>query len=784
MSQFLQAVNYEAHRRDEVPTKHVILTTRDFLEELNFVVPKASYTLQEATEHLLQFSALLRMRIVDTFGNLLYVHYDYFSVTEVEALREVHREMLEQRYDLFDIIPNVLKSQDTRPSRICAEIYDHATESCLRSSVSMCRGIRKQYDLPDHRDLPALNVTYQIYRKSKIPQRYPKGFSLATVLKYLQQEALTITPDLLSGLLYNARYDKYDDDVRLAKEELIRHFRGIAGISEIPTATAKELRKFHDINAFLKHYLNVYAKKFLKHDLRKHAILIAKRISDDIGTIDENIHLLGNVYENKKIQFGYLFDLVLPDDLIENDVIEAKKYLVEKLNKFNVVEKYLKIEKYQQVTPAQLVMEITGQLRDINFAKHIATSLRMHAKFWRSSHMIENLNELLELFDTYENLRQVPHYLRMMRKIDTIKEGLRNMKDISVEILCNAPRACMRMGLRLILQCKFLSSAIKNAIKDFLMLSDVCVDPVYMIQESRRSVEIPLMIEKIRYNKLYRSSTNIGEITTPRGPKERKKTTENFEPTEFIETTESTETASIKTTEIPEIPVTDSVEIIKSTTDFTYEITPEPKKPFHRQKTTAPTSDTTATTSATYTPSDTTITALPTKTTKLPTTIFTTPTSPTTATTELPTTTTTELSTTTVTTSPTTTDATSTITTDIPIQNTVNVRIPLRSSTFGKMMYHVPPAEWYTEFSTSPTTPCDSTECNTEKQITQTTNLFSTMPTITTTHIIIQTTPRPTTDSDVDRFIISSTTELNKPPITSKITLYYILHFSFFYNIK
>ncbi|TGZ50778.1 Zonadhesin [Temnothorax longispinosus] len=493
-----QAVNYEAHRHDVIVANeddNIILTTRDFLEQLNFVAPKESYTLQEATEHLLQFGALLRARILDTFGSLLYVYYDDFSIAEVEALRKVYREILERRYDVFDLVPNVLKNQDTRPSRICAEIYDRATDTCLRSSASMCRRIRKQHDIshPDDRDTPALNVTYRMYRSSKISKQYPGGFSLATTLRFLQREALTITPNLLSGLLCNVRYENYDDDVRLAEKELVRHFHETTETEiSIPT---KELRKFHTVNSFLKHYIDTYAEKSLDNDLKKHAFLIARRITDDVGTIDENIHLLGNAYENGTIHIGYLFDLVLPDDLLENDVIEAKKYLVTKLNEFNVVEKYLRVQKYQQITPAQLTMEITGQLRDIDFAKSIATSLRMHARFWRGSRMIESLDDLLELFDSYENLRQVPRYARMMRKIDGIIESLRDMKDVPVEILCNAPRACLRIGLQLVLRCRFISSEIKEYIKGFLELSNVCIYPV-IPPESRRSVEIPFRISK------------------------------------------------------------------------------------------------------------------------------------------------------------------------------------------------------------------------------------------------------------------------------------------------
>lgn len=209
---------------------------------------------------------------------------------------------------------------------------------------------------------------------------------------------LVITSDLLSGLLHNVRYNNFDDDVRLAKRELVQFFHKIAQTKIlIPTI---ELKNFRTVHSFLKYYVSIYVERSLDEDLKRHAFLIKKRIIDGVGMINENIYLLGNVYENRTIHIKYLFDLVLPDDLLDNDVIEAKKYLRQKLN---IVEKYLKVQEYRQATPAQLTMEITGQLKDIDFVKNIAVSLRIHARFWR---IIESRVELLELFDVYENLRR------------------------------------------------------------------------------------------------------------------------------------------------------------------------------------------------------------------------------------------------------------------------------------------------------------------------------------------------------------------------------------------
>lgn len=688
-------------------------------------------------------------------------------------MHKVHQEILERRYDVFSIIPRILRHQDTRPSRICVEIYDHATESCLRNSVSTCRRIKKQHDHshPKHRDTTALNVTYHVFHSAKISKQYPKGFSSATILSHLQQERLTITPNLISGLLYRASYENYNDDIRLAERELILHFHKITG-SKIPTAK-KVLRQFHTVNSFLKYYIDMYGKKFLHHELKKYAILIAKRIKVDIGTIDENIHLLGNVYENKKIHVGYLFDLVLPNDLIEVDIIEAKKYLVKKLNKFNVVEKYLRVERYQQATPAQLMMEITGQLRDIDFAKNIATSLRMHAKFWRTSHMIESLDELLELFDTYENLRHLPRYVRMIQKIEVIRTNLQHMKDISVEILCSTPRACLRLGLQMILECKLLSSEIKEEIKEFLELSDICVDAVYMLQESRRSVELPFTIEKIHYST---ALSTIGEATTqPSIKNESSKSTEE----EFKEID-----ISYQSKESREISL-DSTESAERSSEYTSSMTSTSRttRP-HRSKlsSTTPERTTAGTTSSIAATTDTTlsVTTAPdttvTRTTTLPTTTLSTTTLPTTITTlpttTLPTTISTMLPTMT-TTFPTTitlsTGETSSMT-KIPSED---VTIEIEHSTIKAVHVSLNGHKNRTIIVTPDSeSPCETSECSTEElssESKETTSLLA------TSYEISQETSFESTPGLVTESIVSSTTEKTK----GKIALCYILH-SFF----
>ncbi|XP_032671892.1 uncharacterized protein LOC116844469 [Odontomachus brunneus] len=549
-----QAIDYEIYKRDDKiktqPKNDTVLSSRDLLERLNHVEPKPNYSLQEATEQLLHYGALLRTRILDTFGNLLYIHYDDFSVVEVEALRNVYRQTLERRYNIFHLVANVLRNPDMRPSKICADIYALA-EPCLRSSANVCRGIRKRHDLPYPDDLImyASNITYLAYRSSKISRWYPEGFSLPALLKFLHEGVLSITPSLLSGLLYHVRYDDFDSDILLAEREFIRYFEEIARTTRrsfqgiLEPMSPKELRKHHSVASFLRYYIGIHVERFASDKLRRHALLIVKHFVDDVGTIDENIHLLGNVYENGTIHVGYLFDLVLPNDVLHNDVVGAKRYLVDKLNELDVLERYLRVPKYQQATPAHLVMEITGQLQEIGFLKDIATALQIHARFWHRSYMVESLYELLRLFDAYENLRQVARYQNVMKNLDKIRWSLSGMQDVPIEILCNAPRACLLNGLRMLLDCKLVSPEIKQLIKDFLKqlspkgapLDDECQIPMNMIKKFRRTSDIQdFDVSKI--------SLSVETVESPEAQTEM-----DVDDISELETTE-VETAEIRTT--------------------------------------------------------------------------------------------------------------------------------------------------------------------------------------------------------------------------------------------
>lgn len=226
------------------------------------------------------------------------------------------------------------------------------------------------------------------------------------------------------------------------------------------------------------------------------------------------------------------------------------------------------------------------------------------------------------------------------------------MKDIPVEILCNAPN-CLQIDLQSILYCKYVSSEIKELIRDFLKMSNMCV---YMAQETpRRSMDIPFKILKTRF------FTHLANVT-----KDVTESPESEETTEFNEiSNESTESTEVSTK--PEISLEESTEFINTTMmtalktiEYTEPIsTPMKVDTLIKEETTTITSTTAVTTTSSLTTTITlsTTTTLPTTTTILPKIITTT----------LPTTTilpktTTALPTTTITEAPTTTTPTTTTT--------------------------------------------------------------------------------------------------------------------------
>lgn len=402
-------------------------------------------------------------------GKLVYDRYDDFTIIEMEALYRIYENTLERKYNIFDIVPSILKTGNTSVNAICSFINKNV-HTCLQESSKICMNLKIPIVLSNNdTSRPALTLTRKVYQLGKIDKHYQHGFSLPIVLRSLKRGQIQFTSELFSGLLHNIQYDSFDDHVRTAERDLVHYLAEIRDFTTASALAPSKLQQYQSISKLLKEFLTTTHFPRL---IKRKALILAEHVIREISAINQNIELLGTVYENGTINLKYLLQLVLPNDTIDNDIQQARDYLIDNLEKQKIVEKYLRIEKYQQAGPDQLLMEILGQLRDIGFATVLVTALHEHARFWQTSHMIANLNELLKLFDAYENLRGLPDYVDFITTIDKIKDQLQDSKNSSIEISCSNPRKCLRNGLKIIRKCHVIPNATKALINEFLAKSN------------------------------------------------------------------------------------------------------------------------------------------------------------------------------------------------------------------------------------------------------------------------------------------------------------------------
>lgn len=557
----------------------------------NWRTYRSRYTIQEATEHLLQYGALLRIEILDTFGALVYDYYDDYSIGQTEALYRVYHETLERKYNIFNIVPSVLANPDTRPTRICRHIHRHV-HTCLKESSQLCTTIRKHdYPHPQTTSTRAVNVTRHVYRSARLGKHYPRGFSLPAVLEYLKAGNLKLTIGLLSGLLHNVQYDSFDDEVRTAERNvmgiLMSEMKGANGHE--PLMRREQIQRVRTVSELLKQFFES-RKKVSDRKKGKSFAVLAEHVVREVEAISRNIELFGSVYDNETIHMSFLFNLVLPPDVVDSDITEAKDYLLKKMEDYDIVGKYLKVEKYQQSGPEQLLMEILGQMRDINFAVDIATALHTHARFWHQSHMVNNLNELLELFDAYENLRKVKKFSTLMSLINEVRNSLWDSKNVSIEILCHNPRACLRLGLETVARCLLVNQETKELLhklfshlsQDGSIYADNCKLPAPENETSKvpDTTHSPVILgedmisEIFTRKRLDATEASTADTTTPK-PSERSEPISEKEVS--ISPSEPTTTAVKPENELPrEIQITTEHTTVKSTISFQSESTDQP----------------------------------------------------------------------------------------------------------------------------------------------------------------------------------------------------------------
>ncbi|XP_046416779.1 uncharacterized protein LOC124177898 [Neodiprion fabricii] len=508
-------IDYSEIRRNEHPIvldPHLARTTRQLLEKYDsWAVYRTSYTLQQATEHFLHYGAFLRNQILDTFGALVYDHYDDFSTSQLEALYRVYRDTLKRKYNIFDIVPSVLAQSDIRPSSICRHINKNV-RTCLRESSLRCATMKQHDKSHPHTILTRVfNITRYMFKTAGLKQQFPEGFSLPAILERLKSGHLSLTAGMVSGLLQSVQYDSFNDEVRAAEKNVMQLLMSekLDSGRKQSLMPRDQLRQVLTVNELLK---NIFEgrKSMYDRNENKNFDVLSQHVISEVEAISPNIEILGAVYVNNTIQMKYLFDLVLPPDVVDRDISDAKNYLLNKMQDFDVVRKYLKVEKYQQSGPDQLLMEILRQMRDINFAPDIVTALHTHARFWHQSRMINNLNDLLDLFDAYENLRNVPNFSNLVSLMDDIRGSLINSKVVAIELLCSNPRSCLQRGLKIIAQCTLVNSKTKSLL--VRLFHNLNQDGSIDIDKCKRSTN--QLITEVLKPSLQARSEKTGEVTS------------------------------------------------------------------------------------------------------------------------------------------------------------------------------------------------------------------------------------------------------------------------------
>ncbi|XP_015608777.1 uncharacterized protein LOC107274290 [Cephus cinctus] len=588
----VRGIDYDSFRNDEEPKmikRRNNRPLRRYLEnELNETPDyKNTYTVQEGTEVLLHFGTLLRYQMLDVLGSIIFEHYEDFSLRQVEALFRIYDETMKRKYNIFEIVPSVLKYRDLRPSSLCKYIHLHV-RTCLKETARNCMKLRKHDQAKLRTQFAgALNYTNYVYKKGRLHELYPDVFFMNMIVRHLQQGMLTLNDKLLAGLLNHIQYDEYDERVREAEKQTVRHLLSSRYATRRNNTrrslSAFQVSRFYAIAPLVRYYLQVNWHTFPEPIAHK-VHFLAQHVIKHVGSINSNIELLGTVYEGNIFHLKYLFDLVIPSDIVDPDVASAKDYLLRKVTALRIVDKFLRIEKYQQSGPEQLFMETMQQLMDIGFAKDIAMALHVHAQFWHRSVVVESLKDLLLLFDAYENLRTVTEHKRFILVIDSIRERLWNAKNVTIDIICNNPRACLRLGLEVVLKCDLVSVEIKNWILlyfDFVnnrgsLMLEVCNGPRENIwttaSTSLAATKPTTSVERLATAKVMKTMTQLSTVTTesekiaPEAEITSAPTTESVEivPEAGITSAPTTESVEIvPEAEITSAPTTESVEIVQ-----------------------------------------------------------------------------------------------------------------------------------------------------------------------------------------------------------------------------
>ncbi|OXU25431.1 hypothetical protein TSAR_012358 [Trichomalopsis sarcophagae] len=435
--------------------------------------------LQSEAEELLEYGDELRSQILETLGKLVYDHYDELNLEQLETLYRVYRNTLERKYNIFETASSLRwRSGHLRASDIC-QAADGNVCACIGNSSQVCASLES---LDKRRSAGGGGATDLA---ESVDKYFPEGLTLQALLGRLRKGDLRITPKLLVGLLRNVQYDSFDNTVRRIERIVIEHLETLRD-SGLPYQL-NDYSNIKSVASLLRTLLQGNAERFPAREKRA-ALMLADHVERDVNSISENIENFGSIYENRKINLKYLFELVVPDDLVDTDIVKARNRLEEVMDE-NDVPKKLSIEKYEHADPAQLMLEILRQMKyvskTISFPKNAVKALRMHADFWRKGYTIDNVSDFLKLFSAYDNLMDHPNYTDFFDLIESIKEKLANSRNVDLELTCTMPRPCLRRVLLKILECNMIDDDTKKTVLKFLNMINSRGTPLLEEKQSK-----------------------------------------------------------------------------------------------------------------------------------------------------------------------------------------------------------------------------------------------------------------------------------------------------------
>ncbi|XP_044592799.1 uncharacterized protein LOC123270705 [Cotesia glomerata] len=440
------AIDYTLYRNDSVPSLESVASKIPPLENLlhALIAAPSTSSLQQKTEKLLEYAGLVRLKLLSKLGFEVY-NNDELNLPEVTALNDIYQRTLKRKDNLLLILP----FKNITVQQFCSLVDES-------SSGKTCNKIIQEIPLTFP---PA---------PTPAPASASVNLSLNSILTDLKSHKLELTSQLFLGLLLHVPFNNYDARTHNSMRHLIF---SLLQDSDLKFKTSVEHRNYHRITDLVHDILT--SGVFFK--ATPHAQYLSEQL-EEIIPLNSNIEALSAILEDNKINLKFLLDTVLPNDTLDGDLIDAKNYLYHKLRNIKDwdINELVGAEKYEYLKQDQLLIGLLDKLIDLDFIKDIASALKVNAYFWHKSHMIENLNDLLDLFDNYNNLRGVTTYRELIKTISRIKDNLINSKNITIELLCTRPRACLKQGLIKVRQCRGINPETKSLIDNFFEQTKDC----------------------------------------------------------------------------------------------------------------------------------------------------------------------------------------------------------------------------------------------------------------------------------------------------------------------